>query len=759
MKTLRQVFGTFSEEELDQQARWWGIGNKPTGGWLQNMPRLTQDMAQPINARFAWEQLSLIERKVLHHALTLATTDGVMRDVLFKLTHLGAEEFAAAVATLQQHLLLVEEQVLVKTGRAVTGVAAAKKLPSELTIKLGVAKEIVAVLVQVEHEIYTPRQDRSNWKLEQILATIDVNKVYQIGTRYGFMLNDYFTRSDPRARLAGQLVQPDVLYYAWDQLKGPARKLCKWIVEANGAVNMNAAREFTGYDNPTLAAGITALEEYALVFDTFVEHERRLFIPRELLKNLKKVIEQGDTGDVPEEVGLVPLERPPVAIHQGGAPVLYDLTMIIGASFQQNMEPTQAGYIPKRIVNKLVPLIQMKQRLTTYEQDNLNIDMLFTIASELNLLKLSRSEEAAKPRYVEAKGLRQWASKSEQEMAHDLLEYWPKSRQWVDIAGVNYQTQQYDSLYYMNFETGRRELLSYLRACEPGRWYAVSSLLKTIKHEKPYLLRNQSYHTGVTGYRNAKTVLMKWFEVDGEILTGLLASSLYEMGIVALGYEQHSPNGSQPANPVAFMVTELGAAALGSKADVKRAAGESQASANGTGTQECKRTLIVQPNFELMLLQPDMPTLYRLLPFAQIVQVGMVSRLNLTKVSLLRGLEQGRNIDQILKTLTECSQNELPQNVVYTLKDWARAYKEVSISQVYLLETPSELMGDDLAALEKLKNYGLRRLGPCTFITSNDTNIQELRRKLEKEGIVTRAHGEFLTQKTSTSSSGYNRWR
>ncbi|HEV2583867.1 MAG TPA: helicase-associated domain-containing protein, partial [Ktedonobacteraceae bacterium] len=723
-------------------------------GWLQNMGRLAQDMAQPIAARFAWEQLSLIERKVLHHALTLATTDGVMRDLLFKLTHLSAEEFADAVVTLQQHLLMVEEQVLVKTGRAVTGAAAAKKLPSELTIKLGVPKEILPVLVQVEREIYTPKQDRSNLKLEQILATIDVNKVYQIGTRYGFMLNDYFTRTDPRARLAGQLVQPDVLYYAWDQLKGTARKLCKWIVEAGGSVSMNAAREFSGYDNPTLAASITVLEEYALVFDTFVEHERRLFIPRELLKNLKKVIEQGDTGEAPDEVGLVPLERPPVAIHQGGAPALYDLTMIIGASFQQNMEPTQAGYIPKRVVNKLAPQMQMKPRLATYEQDNLNVDMLYTIASELNLLKLSRSEEASKPRYVEAKALREWSSKSEQEMAHDLLEYWPKSRQWVDIAGVNYQSQQYDSLYYMNFESGRRELLAYLRTCEPGRWYSVSSLLKTIKHEKPYLLRNQSYHTGVTGYRNAKTVLMKWFEVDGEILTGLLSSSLYEMGIVAVGFEQHSSNGSQPANPVAFMVTELGAAALGSKKDAKRVAEEA---ADYAGGHERKRALIVQPNFELMLLQPDMPTLYRLLPFAQIVQVGMVSRLNLTKTSLLRGLEQGRNIDQILKILTECSQNELPQNVVYTLKDWARAYKEVSISQVYLLETPSEVMGDDLAAMEKLKNYGLRRLGPCTFITGNDTNIQELRRLLEKEGIVTRAHGEFLTQKAS--SPGYSRWR
>jgi Helicase conserved C-terminal domain len=273
------------------------------------------------------------------------------------------------------------------------------------------------------------------------------------------------------------------------------------------------------------------------------------------------------------------------------------------------------------------------------------------------------------------------------------------------------------------------------------------------------------YQTGVAGYRNAKTILTKWFSVDGEILVGMLSSSLYEMGIVALGYDQLQPaqNGSHPSNPVAFMVTELGAAALTAKSETKRVAAESAAaytpSANG---HEPKRPLIVQPNFELMLLQPDMPTLYRLLPFAQLMQVGMVSRLTLTKTSLLRGLEQGRNIEQIMKTLTESSQKELPQNVVYTLNDWARTYKEVNISQVFLVETPSESMGDDLATRDKLQNYGLRRLGPCAFVTSNDTNIQELRRALEKEGIVARVHGDITAQSTrSTTTSTYygGSWR
>ena len=768
MKTLRQVFGKYSEAELDQIAKWWGIGDRPKEGWLQNQSALAQDMANPVAARFAWEQLSLVERKLLHNALTLATTNGVMRDLLFKLSHLGEKEFSSALAVLQQHLLMIEEQVLVKTGKAVSGVMASKKAPSELSIKLVVPNEITAALTQVEREIYTPKQDRSNWRLEQILSSIDVNRIYQIGQRYGFMLNDYFSRSDPRARLAEQLAQPDVPYYAWDQFDAATRKLCKWLVDANGSASMKTAREYTRFDNAILANCINTLEDYAIAFDTFVEHERRLFIPRELLKNLKKVIEQGDMGEDSGPAGIVPLEEPPVSIHQGGTPALYDLTTIVGASFQQNMEPTQGGYIPKRLVNKLVPLLQMKPRLQSYDHANLSVDMLFNIASQLKLLKLSRSSgDGAKPRYIEGSHLRQWSQKSEQEMVRDLLDHWTESKQWIDIAGLNYDTKDtYDSFYYMNFQTGRKELLSYLRSCTPGKWYTISSLLRTIKQENPYLLRNKMYQTGVAGYRNAKTILTKWFSVDGEILVGMLSSSLYEMGVVALGYDQHlqSQDGSHPSNPVAFMVTELGGGALATKSEAKRVVAESTAaytpSANG---HEPKRPLIVQPNFELMLLQPDMPMLYRLLPFAQLVQVGMVSRLTLTKTSLLRGLEQGRNIEQIMKTLADSSQKELPQNVVYTLHDWARTYKEVNISQVFLVETPSESMGDDLVTRENLQNYGLRRLGPSAFVTSNDTNIQELRRSLEKEGIVARVHGDITTQstrQTSTSSTYYGgRWR
>ncbi len=754
MKTLRQVLGKCTEEELGQLAQWWGIGDKPEDGWQRHYGMLVQAMQNPVAVRFAWEQLSEDQRKVLHTALNFSASEGTLRDVLFKVTRLAEPVFAKGIETLQQHFLLLEEQVAMKTGRAVVSASVkSKKAPAEITSKLGVPKDMIDALLLVEREIFTPKQDRSTLKLEQILANIHSDNVYAIGQRYGFMLHDYFSRSDPRARLIGQLVQPEVPYYAWEQFDIATRKLCKWLAEEGGTASMQAVREHTGYDNITLAKCISALENYAIAFDTFAGHERKLFVPHEMLKNLKKAVQQLEIVEENEPIGLVEAQTPPESSRQGGTPALYDLATIIGAMYQQNIEPTQGGYVPKRIANKLTPMLQIKPRVQVdYTQENLTLDMLYNLAEELGLVKRSRSTSTTKSRFEEGPALRDWSQQDTQEMTRTLLDSWTNSRRWIDIAGMNFDPRSSGGLYYMDYQSGRKALVAQLQSCAPGRWYTFRSLLRTIKQENPYVLRPRQMNMGIAGLRNTKEMLANWYRVDGEILTGLLSSSLYEMGIVALGYEQpHLVEGGKPAdpvNPTSFMVTELGAAILSSE---KGTAGQENGNAE-------KRTLIVQPNFELMLLQPDLSTLYSLLPFAQINQVGIVSRLTLTRNSLLRSLELGRNIEQIVTLLQEHSQKELPQNVVYTLNDWARTYKEVNISQVYLIEVPSESLANEVAASAKLKSFGLRRLGPCALIASNDINLQELRKTLEKEGIVARILGDIAPHET-TRTTTYYRYR
>ncbi|HVB72955.1 MAG TPA: helicase-associated domain-containing protein [Ktedonobacteraceae bacterium] len=751
MKTLRQAFSKYSEEELEQLAQWWGVGEKPADGWLHHPGTLATGMHNPIAARFAWEQLDTDARQVLHTALTLSTPDGVLRDVLYKLSkHVSGESFERAVATLQQHLLLVDEQIIAKTGRAATTATLTKvKSPAEIITRLGVPKDMTDVLVLVEREIYTPKQDRSALKLEQILASLNADAISMIGQRYGFNLYDYYSRTDTRARLVGQLVQPEVPLFAWEQFDAATRRLLKWLSDQDGMATMQAVREATGYDNPTLAGSIRSLENYAIAFDTFIEHERKLFVPRELLKNLKKAVQISEIEEETGPASLVEIETEPATTYQLGPIVVYDMATIIGAMYQQNIEPTQAGYVAKRIANKLNPLLQIKPRITSDYNNNeyLTLDMLYNVATEMGLVKLSHaSSNATKARYIEGAGLKEWAQQDTQGMVRMLLESWQQGTHWIDIAGAAYNPYSNDS-YYMDHKSGRKTLVSYLQTCTPGRWYTVASLLRVIKENDPYALRQRYAYTGVAGVRNAKAILAKWYQVDGEIFTGLLSSTLNDMGIVALGFEQSESNAEKkPVNPTAFMVTELGGAVLSSL----------QAPPAQHDMQEPKRTLIVQPNSELLLLQPDWPTLYSLLPFAQLNQAGLVSRMTLTRASFLRALGEGKNIEQLQSILQERSQKEVPQNVAYNLADWVRAYKEVTFSQVYLIEIPSENLANEIVASGKLKSFGLRRVAPCVLVANNETNLQELRRAFEKEGIVVHILGDIIARDKYGATS---RWR
>lgn len=751
MKTLKQALGECTEDQLRKLAQWWGIGDTPEEGWRHHHGLLIQYMQDPISVRFAWEQLSGDERKVLHNVLNFSASSGALHDVILKLTRLSEDNFEKALTTLKRCMLLLEEETSLRIAGAGKSTSSKQnKPPAVLTTKLAIAKELLDPLLVIGREIFTPQYDRSEWKLQKILSMFDQNRLYEIGRLYGFMLHDYYSRTLPSERLAGQLIQPDVPIYAWEHFDANTRKLCKWICENEGVVTMQDAREYTGFDNPTLSGVIHTLERYAIAFDTFIGSERKLFVPRELLKNLKKAVAQPESEEEAIPAGLVALETPPQTIRRGDTLLLYDLATIIGAMFQQNIEPTQADKVPKRIANKIQPMLQITPRFQAYYNEDLTLDLLFSAAQKLGLVKREKSSaDGIKPRYVPGPLLEQWSKTNVIDQTHDLLEYWLKGQQWVDIAGVNFNPS---NSYYLDIGAGRKAVMSQLSKCTPGRWYTVESLLHTMKAQNPYVLRPRQADMGLAGFRSAKTMLTNWNKSDGEIIVGMLSSTLNELGIVALGYQRpHLPEKDKPANPDAFMLTDLATAVLSTEAEPSYK----------DATPVDGRTLIVQPNFELLLLQPDLPTVYSLMPFAQVDQIGVVSRLTLTRNSVLRGLEIGKNIEQLLQILEQRSQKELPQNVVYSLRDWTKLFKEVSISQVLLIDVPSEALANEICSSPKLKDFGLRRIGPCVIAASSGTSLTELRRTLEKEGIVVRISGDIVTKPAASTPYkryGYNRY-
>ncbi|MGH2481504.1 MAG: helicase-associated domain-containing protein, partial [Ktedonobacteraceae bacterium] len=390
--------------------------------------------------------------------------------------------------------------------------------------------------------------------------------------------------------------------------------------------------------------------------------ERYVFIGRGIFKVLRQVIMEADqTEEKKQHPAALPLlqEAPPV-IHEAHGLLLYDIAVIVGAIYQQVIEPTQAGRVPKRLANKIWPLLHGHRHASTYQNDDFYLDMVCDIALHLGLLRLAEST-GQKARYMPGPQLSAWSQMQIHEQVRLLLDLWwnPRNDFWSDVAGAQYRPDGYS--YYMDMRSARKTLLEYVaQECRPGQWYTLESFLRTIKERDPLLLRTQSRYSsyGNTGHIR-KTILANWEQGDSQLIAGMLASSLYELGLVTTGYlTDPSLNGAHeepPGNAYAFKLTELAAAVF--------------APGDMAMPEEARPTLIVQPNFELLLLHPDFPTLYQLLPFVKVNQIEMVSRLTLTQESVRRGVEAGWNVERSLQTLREHSQKDLPQNVLYTMQD------------------------------------------------------------------------------------------
>src|SRR5260370_27425738 len=145
-------------------------------------------------------------------------------------------------------------------------------------------------------------------------------------------------------------------------------------------------------------------------------------------------------------------------------------------------------------------MLQEKPRVKVYYNEDLTIDMLFHIAKELGLVKLSRSSaDGVKPRYEQGPLLEQWSQMGVVGQTHDLLEFWLKSLHWADVAGANFDGS---SGYYLDIMAGRKAVLAHLSNFTPGRWYTIDSSLDTMKTQEPLIFPPRKTKIGVVGERN-----------------------------------------------------------------------------------------------------------------------------------------------------------------------------------------------------------------------------------------------------------------
>ena len=728
MKSLSALLAESWIETLNGVAASWGAA-APDGDTSEARQRLERAMRDTIAARFVWEGLSAEERRVLYAVVGPSARNWCLTELVPTRAHMEPGECELVLHRLMRAHLLFAETAKVQGGELVGqratfyGYAIPRNTQAQVEEKpiVYVPTELATGLYATGRELFVAQADRSRQSLDELLMPYRQGDLDQIGRRFGLTTQAYYSRNEVRAAMAENLSQVEAVRYALARIEPRLRDLYEWVRTHGGRVSMRAVRKHTGLDGADLAQVIRALEEYALIFDTFSDGERILFIPQQTLENLRRADERPRT-----RVGLATRDAPP-AVLPDDTPILWDLAVIVSAAYHQHIELTRSGSVPKRAALRLLPLLNGARERRGEEERLAYLEQLKQEACELGLVVAPASTSGRRSHLAPGPKLDSWARHDLVMQARRIFRRWPTNRWWVDALGAQYQ----DYLaYYLEQPVAREQVRQLLRRCEPGVWYSLASFRATLQGDDPFVMRPSQRYAGEAGFRLGDELRARWDGTDGEVVAGIVRSTLRELGLVELGYDRDAvPSSGEDVNPDSFRLTELGAEVLNSDLSASQ--------------QPAARPLVVQPNFQVLVMEPHMQALYWLVRHAALEQAGRVSRFTLTADALRRGLADGGTIDEVIAFLETHAQKALPQNVTYTLRDWARQQEAEQSSRETLLQVGDEALASELVTSPRLRAFGLRRVGPRAVAVPPEASRGDLRRALERLGYASRLLSGF----------------
>ena len=337
---------------------------------------------------------------------------------------------------------------------------------------------------------------------------------------------------------------------------------------------------------------------------------------------LKRVAVPGDPDAPHDEAGL-------------GVDLVSNISRFIAYIMENNVRFTVRGEIfkttEKRILQELIP--NPGRELERSEV----LDFIYRFCRHEGFIETTGQRTFA----LTTRG-RDWEPKSLEEKQRALLEYALEER---EVGGE-----------YFHQARMRRIFLRLLKRVEPDVWYDLMYL--------PFLTRNtylsnaddlavEDYFTARAGDGGTSTPMEDLQRLAWN-LVGWVRKRLYLLGIVDLGYDSSG-------RPVALRLTRIGAKLLGMTDQ-----GEEDGPVLGN--------LVVTPDFEVVMFPSgdDAELIHDLDRFCKREKIGHLIHFRITEKAVLRALAEGMFQSRILATLERNSRTPVPQNVIYSIRDWGR---------------------------------------------------------------------------------------
>jgi hypothetical protein len=686
-------------------------------------------MKSPIAARFVWQRLARNAQRFLYDLLCAKDPGkGVPLARIQRQLDLTSGEVEAIVRHLKAMYVLEEDQL---PGRP-SAREREQGLSAPPVRALFLYRECAESLWDTGQELFLPYANREKRPLSQLLRLVRWDRVDRlarlchVSARSIVPLHQYDALLSPGSPqdifqgIVEALRQAPIFFEVFRSLDPHVQDFFLWLCQRGGKVTMAEAQahlQVSGCTGSSFYLLFETLESHALAFDTLQEGgERVVFVHQDIWRDVREEINQYVSDE--RQYALLPVQANPQLVDEGFPRILYDLATCVGWAYQHVLEETREGKLPKRWHPKIRPMLHGRPRIR--ESEDLYLDLLYFTAKELDLLRCTSLEEE-KPSYHPTAFLARFQHMTVAEQTRRFLAWWQQPSAWLDVTSGGEVLAP--GKYVVE---ARKALLAHVRSCSPGEWYRVSSLLYSIWKGLPP--DTHDFNTKQAPEQlSLREIRARWMEKgEGQTFLALLLSTLYEAGVLTFGYDDADP---QTGVPDLFQLTPLGMAALSQDLNPSGPpppAGEQQ-------------HIIVQPTGEVVLLEFESGLIYRLMQFAMVKSIGRVCSFTLTQDALLRGLVAGNRLDEILGFLTEASRRDLPQNIAYLLRDWAKGYKEARVSSVLLIELLPDTSEVDLSQALADLGVEVRRLSPGLFaLAAEALPFPLLRKRLQQAGLVVR---------------------
>ena len=153
------------------------------------------------------------------------------------------------------------------------------------------------------------------------------------------------------------------------------------------------------------------------------------------------------------------------------------------------------------------------------------------------------------------------------------------------------------------------------------------------------------------------------------------------------------------------------------------------------------RPALINPDFEVLVF-PEMPLEDEanlvLSRFADRLGSDRVKRYRLTRESVKRGICSGFTAEELLDSLKEYSRNEMPDNVEFSLKEWARGVEILHKQRATLFRGGSLEAVDRLVEVFERHDIAFERLNNEVVAvrgTKNEKAAKDLGEEFRLQGL------------------------